>query len=89
MPAAFGPLGEVINHRTDILMKRPTRQQIERAANAIKFMVPLYCDKIDIKGDALASWTTKGLTDVKWPKSFGPNERKLIRLIARTILSGE
>lgn len=68
-------------------MKRPSRQRVERVANAIKFMVPLYCDNIDLKGEALACWTPSGLVDVKWPKSFGPRERKLIRLIARTALT--
>ncbi len=58
-------------------MKQPTKAQIERAANAIKFMVPLngYC-----------GWTEKGLRQTKWPKHFAASERKIIRRIARTIL---
>jgi hypothetical protein len=58
-------------------MNKPERKKIERAAHAIRFLVPL---------DECGKWTEKGLQEVKFPRDFTPSERKMIRLIARTVL---
>lgn len=66
----------------------PTKRQIEKAANAIKFLVPINSGgTLKIKNDALTEWTPKGLKGVKWPKGFSAIERKLLRLIAKKALS--
>ena len=58
----------------------PSRAQIERAAKAIKFLVP-------VDGSLSMGWTEKGLREVKWPRDFSPAERKMIRNIARVALT--
>ena len=56
---------------------RITKNQIETAAKAIKFLVPV---------DGCGAWTEKGIATTKWPKDFTAKERKLIRHIAKTAL---
>jgi len=67
-------------------MRRATKKRIERVADAIKFLVPLDGGPHTVNGNALSAWTPKGLAEVKWPKSFGKNERKIIRAIAKTAI---
>ena len=62
-----------------------SRRQIERAANAIKFLVPLD-GSVETQARALKTWTPKGLNEMRWPRDYGPEERRLIRLIAKTVL---
>ena len=68
---------------------RPTKAQIERAADAIKFLIPL--DRVgpstSVKNVALSNWTPKGLATVKWPEDFSASERRVIRAIARIALT--
>lgn len=63
-----------------------TKKRIEAAAKAIRFLVPLDGGCEMRKGNH-ASWTPKGLAEVRWPKHFGKQERKLIRAIARAVLA--
>jgi hypothetical protein len=66
---------------------KPAKKDVERVANAIKFMVPLCGGDAVLHGDHVGNWTIKGLLTVKWPKNFSRDERKVIRLIARTAIS--
>ena len=64
---------------------KPTRKQIERAANLIRFTVPLN-GNIELNHTHLSGWTPKGLREIKWPSGFSPAERKLIRTIAKQVI---
>jgi len=44
------------------------------------------CLTNSVNVDGSTGWTEKGLRRVKWPKDFAPNERSLIRAIAKTAL---
>lgn len=67
--------------------RAPSRKRVDMAAKAIRFLVPINGELPDFRGNALSSWTPKGLKEVKWPKDFGAGERKLIRHIARVVLT--
>lgn len=60
------------------------QRKIEKAAEAIKFLVPL--NGHDPNCGKEIGWTEKGLQTVKWPRDFTKQERKLIRTIAKTAL---
>lgn len=66
-------------------MTTADRKKIERAADAIKFLVPLD-GSVATQERALTTWTQKGLDEMKWPKDYGSQEQKLIRLIVKTVL---
>ena len=65
---------------------RPTRSEVEAAANAIKFLVPIEGES-KMRGGNWANWTDKGLAVTRWPRDFSADERKLIRAIARKVLT--
>lgn len=67
-------------------MRRVSRSKIEAAARSIRLLVPVD-STCEMRDGALALWTARGRKEMKWPGSFTTNERKLIRAIARTVLS--
>ncbi len=70
---------------------KASKKQIEAAAKAIRFFVPLDGseDAIRFSAHGLICWTDKGLAEMKWPKEFSGGERKLIREIARRALTAK
>jgi hypothetical protein len=66
-------------------MKKPTRKQIEKAANAIRLLVPTNCRLNEL---GVVGWTAKGVAEIEWPTSFTKEERAVIRKIAKTALGG-
>jgi hypothetical protein len=64
---------------------RSSKSQVERAANAIKFLVPLNGHDPNATG-LQGNWTAHGVAVMKWPKNFTANERKLLRKIVRTVI---
>lgn len=68
------------------------KDAIERAADAIKFMVDLSHVGVERLGAPCelmnpGGWTDKGLRETRWPKDFSAVERRYIRRIVKEVLN--
>jgi hypothetical protein len=74
----------VVNIMRSIEEMKPTKKQINKAVKKIMFLVDLSHAH---NWPNPYNWTEKGYNTTKWPKDFSKDERKMLREIAKRVLS--